>query len=69
MVETEAKMKANIEKKLNPKRLTSQATADMVVMPVQKANSTIFSSIAIDKKNKISHWNQIGWTDPTQPNP
>lgn len=41
----------------------------MVVMHEQKKDVSIFSSIAIDKKNKINKLNMIGWTEPVAPNP
>ena len=33
----------------------------------QKKDRSLFTSIPVDKKNKISSFEMIGWTDPTQP--
>ena len=38
-------------------------------MREQKQDRSVFSSVVIDKKNKVSHFNMIGWTDPNTPNP
>ena len=53
----------------NTKDMRSLKTEDMTAMPVQRANTTLFSSIPLDKKNKISSFEMISWTDPNNPNP
>jgi len=30
---------------------------------------SVFESVNVDRKNKISSFDMIGWTDPNQPNP
>ena len=48
--------------------MQSLKTVELVEMPEQKKDSTLFSSIPIDKKNLIENFNMIGWTNPDQPN-
>lgn len=47
----------------------SLKTVELLEMHEQKKDSTLFSSIPIDKKNLVENLNMIGWTHPDQPNP
>ena len=41
----------------------------MVTMPEQKKDKSMFSSIPVDTKHKVTSFDMIGWTDPDKPNP
>lgn len=42
----------------------SMPTSKIVVMPEQKKDNSVFTGVAIDKKNFITSFEMIGWTDP-----
>ena len=44
-------------------------TANLTVIPEVKKDKSIFTEIIVDTKNKITSFDMIGWTDPSQPNP
>ena len=41
----------------------------MTAIHEQKNDTTLFSSIQVDTKNKITSFEMLGWTDPNQSNP
>ena len=43
-------------------------TTDVNFMQEQKKDTSLFE-IPVDTKNKISSFEMIGWTDPSQSNP
>ena len=38
-------------------------------MPEQQKDKSLFSSIPLDTKHKVTSFDMIGWTDPVNPNP
>lgn len=45
--------------------LQSMDTQKIVVLPEQKKDTSVFRNVVIDKSNKISSFEIIGWTDPS----
>ena len=50
-------------------KLQRLETEKMNVMNEQKKDTSLFTNMVIDTKNKIASFEMIGWTDPNQPNP
>ena len=56
--------KASLPAPVNKKTFQSLQTEELTVMREQKKDASLFSSIPVDKKNKIASFEMIGWTDP-----